>query len=52
MYKRQTYGNGGSGANDILYAEGYKDNAFTITYSEWAKNPDGTQSREGTKRCV
>ena len=46
-----TYGNGGSGANDILYAEGYKDNAFTITYSEWAKNPDGTQSREGTKTC-
>ena len=46
-----TYGNGGSGANDILYAEGYKDNAFTITYSEWTKNPDGTQSREGTKTC-
>ena len=46
-----TYDNGGSGANDILYAEGYKDNAFTITYSEWTKNPDGTQSREGTKTC-
>ena len=46
-----TYDNGGSGANDSLYAEGYKDNAFTITYSEWTKNPDGTQSREGTKTC-
>lgn len=46
-----TYDNGVAGANDSLYAEGYKDNAFTITYSEWAKNPDGTQSREGTKTC-
>lgn len=27
-------------AND-KYTDGYKDNAFTITYSEWTKNPDG-----------
>ena len=46
-----TYDNDVAGANDSLYAEGYKDNAFTITYSEWTKNPDGTQSREGTKTC-
>lgn len=46
-----TYDNRVDGANDSLYAEGYKDNAFTITYSEWTKNPDGTQSREGTKTC-
>ena len=47
-----TYDNGGSGAKDILYAEGYKDNAFTVpTYGEWTKNPDGSQSREGTKTC-
>ena len=47
-----TYDNGGSGAKDILYAEGYKDNAFTTPiYSEWTKNPDGSQSREGTKTC-
>ena len=47
-----TYDNGGSGAKDILYAEGYKDNAFnTPIYSEWTKNPDGSQSREGTKTC-
>ena len=47
-----TYDNGGSGAKDILYAEGYKDNAFTDpTYSEWKNNPDGSQSREGTKKC-
>ena len=38
-----TYGNGVDGANDSLYAEGYKDNAFTITYSECIKNPDGTK---------
>lgn len=46
-----TYVNGGSGANDILYAEGYKDNAFTITYSEWTKNPDGTKTHTVTKTC-
>ena len=47
-----TYDNGVDGANDSLYAEGYKDNAFTVpTYSEWTKNPDGSQSREGTKTC-
>lgn len=46
-----TYDNDVDGANDSLYAEGYKDNAFTITYSEWTKNSDGTQSREGTKTC-
>lgn len=46
-----TYDNGGSGANDSLYAEGYKDNAFTITYSEWTKNPDGTKTHTVTKTC-
>ena len=46
------YDNGVDGANDSLYAEGYKDNAFTVpTYGEWTKNPDGSQSREGTKKC-
>ena len=38
-------------AND-KYTDGYKDNAFTDPiYSEWTKNPDGSQSREGTKTC-
>ncbi|MCI7280830.1 S-layer homology domain-containing protein [Dysosmobacter sp.] len=46
-----TYDNGGSGAKDILYAEGYKDNAFDVAYGEWSKNPNGTQSREVTKTC-
>lgn len=46
-----TYDNGVDGANDSLYAEGYKDNAFTITYSEWTKNPDGTKTHTVTKTC-
>ena len=34
------------------YTDGYKDNAFTDPiYSEWTKNPDGSQSREVTKTC-
>ena len=38
-------------AND-KYTDGYKDNAFTDPiYSEWTKNPDGSQSRKGTKTC-
>ena len=47
-----TYDNGVAGANDSLYAEGYKDNAFTITpLGEWTNNGDGTESREVTKTC-
>lgn len=46
-----TYDNDVDGANDSLYAEGYKDNAFTITYSEWTKNPDGTKTHTVTKTC-
>lgn len=46
-----TYDNDVAGANDSLYAEGYKDNAFTITYSEWTKNPDGTKTHTVTKTC-
>ena len=46
-----TYDNGVDGANDSLYAEGYKDNAFKYSYGEWSKNPNGTQSREVTKAC-
>ena len=37
-------------AND-KHPDGYKDNAFTITYSEWTKNPDGTKTRTVTKTC-
>ena len=37
-------------AND-KYTDGYKDNAFTYSYSDWTKNPDGTKTREVTKTC-
>ncbi len=46
-----TYDNGVAGANDSLYAEGYKDNAFKYSYGEWTKNPDGTKTRTVTKTC-
>ena len=46
-----TYDNGVAGSNDSLYAEGYKDNAFDITTSEWTTNADGTVSRTVTKTC-
>ena len=45
------YDNGVDGANDSLYAEGFKDNAFKYSYGEWEKKPNGTQSREVTKTC-
>ena len=37
-------------ANDS-YTDGYKDNAFDITTSEWTTNADGTVSRTVTKTC-
>ena len=47
-----SYNNGVADANDSLYAEGYKDNAFTITpLGEWINNGDGTESRKVTKTC-
>ncbi|MBS4881261.1 MAG: S-layer homology domain-containing protein [Firmicutes bacterium] len=46
-----SYNNGVDGANDSLYAEGYKDNAFTTVKGEWTKNPNGTKTRTVTKTC-
>lgn len=46
-----TYTNDVNGSNDSLYAEGYKDNAFDTTTSEWTTNADGTISRTVTKTC-
>ena len=37
-------------AND-KYTDGYKDDAFKVTYGEWTKHADGSQSREVTKTC-
>ena len=46
-----TYNNHVDGSNVSLYAEGYKDNAFDTTTSEWTANADGRISRTVTKKC-
>ena len=46
-----TYGNGGSGANDILYAEGYKDNEVETTATDWVEQEDGSYTRTVTRKC-
>ena len=47
-----TYNNGVAGANDSLYAEGYKDNAFTTTHGFWAWDQDENKlARTVTKTC-
>lgn len=46
-----TYTNNVEGSNDSLYAEGYKDNAFDTTTSEWTTNADGKIIRTVIKTC-
>lgn len=46
-----TYGNGVDGANDSLYAEGYKDNEVQTTATDWAEQEDGSYSRTVTRKC-
>ena len=46
-----TYNNHVDGSTVSLYAEGYKDNAFDTTTSEWTTNADGKISRTVTKKC-
>ena len=46
-----SYKNGVAGANDSLYAEGYKDDAFTTVEGEWTTNQDGIKTRTITKTC-
>ena len=47
-----SYNNGVAGANDSLYAEGYKDNAITTTYGSWAWNQKEKKlARTVTKTC-
>ena len=45
------YNNNVDGSNNSLYVEGYKDNAFDTTTSGWTTNPDGTITRNVTKKC-
>ena len=47
-----SYNNGVAGANDSLYAEGYKDNAITTTYGSWAWDQNENKlARTVTKTC-
>lgn len=46
-----TYDNGGSGANDSLYAEGYKDNKVETTATDWVEQEDGSYTRTVTRKC-
>ena len=47
-----SYNNGVDGANDSLYAEGYKDNAFTTTYGSWRWDQSKNKlARTVTKTC-
>ena len=47
-----TYANDVNGSNSSLYAEGYKDNAFDTTTSEWTTNADGKIIRTVIKKCT
>ena len=47
-----TYDNGVAGANDSLYAEGYKDNAFKTTHGFWTWDQNANKlTRTVTKTC-
>lgn len=47
-----TYKNDVNGSNISLHAEGYKDNAFDTTTSEWTTNADGKIIRTVIKKCT
>ena len=46
-----TYDNGVAGANDSLYAEGYKDNKVETTVTGWVEQEDGSYTRTVTRKC-
>ena len=46
-----TYDNGVDGANDSLYAEGYKDNKVETTATDWVEQEDGSYTRTVTRKC-
>ena len=46
-----TYDNGVAGANDSLYAEGYKDNEVETTTTDWVEQEDGSYTRTVTRKC-
>ena len=46
-----TYDNDVAGANDSLYAEGYKDNKVETTATDWVEQEDGSYTRTVTRKC-
>ena len=46
-----TYDNRVAGANDSLYAEGYKDNKVETTATDWDEQEDGSYTRTVTRKC-
>ena len=45
------YDNDVAGANDSLYAEGYKDNEVKTTTTDWSEQEDGSYTRTVTRKC-
>ena len=45
------YDNDVAGANDSLYAEGYKDNEVKTTTTDWVEQEDGSYTRTVTRKC-
>ena len=46
-----SYTDGTAVGDENQYTDGYKDDAFNVTYGDWTKNADGTQSRTVTRTC-
>ena len=46
-----SYTNGITGASDAQYTDGYKDNAFDVTETDWDQQTDGSYKREITRKC-
>ena len=46
-----TYDNRVAGANNSLYAEGYKDNKVETTATDWVEQEDGSYTRTVTRKC-
>ena len=46
-----SYTNGITGASDAQYTDGYKDNAFDVTATDWDQQSDGSYKRKVTRKC-
>ena len=46
-----SYTNDITGASNAQYTDGYKDNAFDVTETDWVQQADGSYKREITRVC-